>query len=54
MTVNQKWDEVKLSVWFDQQITKDIFATHIPEIEEPDEITWLHTKNGQYEVKSGY
>lgn len=35
ITVDRNWDEAKIHAWSDQRTTKDILATHIPEISGP-------------------
>lgn len=48
------WDKTIVQNCFNKNVAKDIIATHLPEIGTQDEIIWLQTSHGIYEVKSGY
>lgn len=49
-----EWDEVKLREVFDDEDVAGIMRTKIPQYEVSDRVAWLHTKSGNFYVKSGY
>lgn len=48
------WDENNVCNFFSEADASLILATHIPNRNHSDRITWIRTTNGQYSVKTGY
>lgn len=52
---NEKvWDESEVRLHFSSDDANAILNTRIPQGCTRDRISWVHTSNGKYTVKSGY
>ncbi|CAL1395838.1 unnamed protein product [Linum trigynum] len=49
-----RWDEEKLSQWFDPSTCKAIKAIPLPRWDVPDKLIWHFTAEGVFSVKSAY
>lgn len=47
-------DVVKINQYFNNEDANAILNTRIPQVSTQDMIAWVHSKDGQYTVKSGY
>ncbi|KAL8099085.1 hypothetical protein AgCh_031678 [Apium graveolens] len=54
LTGRKEYDEVKIRSTFNNSDAEAILSTHIPQSSTRDRIAWVHSKDGQYSVKSGY
>ncbi|XP_074364595.1 uncharacterized protein LOC141705594 [Apium graveolens] len=50
----KQWDEAKVTQTFHDGDARCILNTRIPQNQIQDRVAWLHTKDGQYSVKSSY
>ncbi|KAK6154939.1 hypothetical protein DH2020_009187 [Rehmannia glutinosa] len=50
----RKWDEVLISRLFNPSEAKSIYSIPICSTRRGDRLVWHHSKNGKYQVKSGY
>lgn len=48
------WDREKVEELFSERDAQAILRIRIPQISVVDRLAWVHNKNGQYSVKSGY
>jgi len=48
------WNEPLIHSMFDERRVQEILATPIGLPDENDKLVWMHTKTGEYSVKSGY
>lgn len=48
------WDRVKVEELFSERDAEAILRIRIPRVSTDDRVSWVHNKNGQYSVKSGY
>lgn len=51
---SKTWDEGKVRPSFTSNDAEAILATRIPQSSTRDMIAWVHSKDGQYSVKTGY
>lgn len=51
---SKQWDEVKIAQTFHAGDASCILNMCIPQNQIHDRVAWLHTKDGQYSVKSSY
>lgn len=51
---SKSWDEVKVTQTFHERDAHCILNMRIPQNHIHDRVAWLHTKDGQYSVKSSY
>lgn len=54
MNGRKVWDESKVRATFNSTDADTILEIRIPQNSTRDRIAWVHSKDGQYSVRSGY